>query len=642
MTAVRLPRRAGARGRRRLALVCGGLLAAWSATLAEAQVPDTIPADTVAGDTAQVPIPPEATVADTVPVDALAGTGLSDAPPFPAMPRAGREGWAWGTWSWGREALERYHSLSLLQLIERVPGVHVLRSGDFGQPSALTTLGGAGSRVRVYLDGFEIDPIGFTAHDLQQVALGGIEHVRVERRFDGIRVDLTPIRITDGRPLSGIEAATGVYGTKLLRALLVRGIGSAAMLSAGFEQASSNGVNFDEPFSYSAARASLSYSLGRRTSLQMEYRIENPQAGQGSAPIDASRRTLLLRGRSAPLPGLTLDAAIGRVERRPEDRDTIDADLGSVQGSLRAGYDLGRIWGEAGVRLRTDADPVGLPAREVEGRTGLRLLPWLAAEAELRSESALGESGTRGTVAVRAGPLGGLSAFGSVGYGEQPLVLVRDTVVEYPLPGEDSGVQRRVEPRFSSIAASVAGSRIGAEWSFPAGSLGGAAVFLPEGEVVPLGLLRRDRGLPSMEVGSAHGYEARASLPVPLAREYLRLEGSYTRWMDLGDRPYLPEEEARLAVQAHGIFFAGDLEPSLRVEVVRRGSMWVPTRDAGQLFQASVPYEMANLQLEIRILDVRAFFTFDNLTNIRTAADFPGVPLPGAFFYYGLRWNFRD
>src|SRR5690606_10382700 len=156
---------------------------------------------------------------------------------------------------WDRNQLDRYHALSLLQLLERLPGLHVLRSGNYGQPAGITTFGGGGSRVRVFMDGFEVDPLGFTAHDLQQIALGDLEHVRVERRFDGVRVDLTPIRLDDGRPLSGIEAATGVYGTKLLRALLVRGIGSSAMLSAGFDQASSRGVGFDEPFSYSSARA---------------------------------------------------------------------------------------------------------------------------------------------------------------------------------------------------------------------------------------------------------------------------------------------------------------------------------------------------------------------------------------------------
>jgi hypothetical protein len=39
---------------------------------------------------------------------------------------------------------------------------------------------------------------------------------------------------------------------------------------------------------------------------------------------------------------------------------------------------------------------------------------------------------------------------------------------------------------------------------------------------------------------------------------------------------------------------------------------------------------------------VRAFLVFDNLTNIRTAEDFPGLPLPGPLFYYGLRWTFRN
>src|SRR5690606_7341136 len=132
--------------------------------------------------------------------------------------------------------------------------------------------GGGGGRVRVYLDGFELAPLGLTALDAQQIAIGDLESVRVERRLDGIRIDLTPLRLPDARPLSAIEAGTGVYDTKLLRALLMRGVGRRMVAAAAFDQASSQGYGFDQAFSYSAARASLSYALTSRTVLQAEYR----------------------------------------------------------------------------------------------------------------------------------------------------------------------------------------------------------------------------------------------------------------------------------------------------------------------------------------------------------------------------------
>ena len=47
-------------------------------------------------------------VADTVP-DALLATEVDPAPPFPRMPRPGREGWAWGVRSWDRNQLDRYY-----------------------------------------------------------------------------------------------------------------------------------------------------------------------------------------------------------------------------------------------------------------------------------------------------------------------------------------------------------------------------------------------------------------------------------------------------------------------------------------------------------------------------------------------------
>jgi hypothetical protein len=113
--------------------------------------------------------------------------------------------------------------------------------------------------------------------------------------------------------------------------------------------------------------------------------------------------------------------------------------------------------------------------------------------------------------------------------------------------------------------------------------------------------------------------------------------------MDTGDRPYLPEQSGRIALEAHGLFFGGQLEPSLRVEALHHGAARVPSGvDATAFDGTSLAYTQANLQLQIRILDVRAFFIFDNITDQRVLADFPGRPLPGGRFYYGLRWTFRN
>lgn len=619
------------------------LLAITVPMTARGQEPVVIPSDTVAADTVTVPVPPQATTSDSLPVDTAAVDSFRAIRPFPDFPRGGRRGWGGNVREFGPEELLGYHSLSLLQLLERVPGLGVLRVGNFGAPAGITTLGGGGSRVRVFLDGFEIDPLGFTTHDLQQIALGDLERVRVERRFDGIRIDLTPMKLPGPRPLSGIEAATGAYDSKMLRALLIRGVGGSTLLTAGYDQASSQGVGFEDPFSFSSGRARLSYDLGSGTVLQAEYRSENAKSRERGASLDANRTTTLLRARSEPLPGLMLDGMIGRTTRTPESVDSLDATLGTTQGALRAALDLGRIWAEGSVRARSRGDELGLPARELEGRGGVLLLPWVSVEGEARTGEVLGAAGTRGSATARLGPLFGLSGFTMIGFGDQPLVTVRDTTLYLPVADTvDAPIEAHVEPRFSARAASAGGTRIGAEWGLPRGVIGVAGVLLPDGYSAPFGFRRLDRGREPIEVGEARGVEVYASLPVPLTRDFLRLEGWYSRWQELGGRPYLPEDEGRVALQAHGIFFAGDLEPTLRVEVLRRGSMLIPGDAPEVPMTPTAAYSLANLQLEIRILDVRAFFVFDNVTNIRTAADFPDRYLPGALFYYGLRWTFRN
>lgn len=607
-----------------------------------AQVPDTVPADTAARDTLQVPIPPDVMVQDTLPTDSVGQDSAVPVPPFPRFPAPPAGGWATGRWEWDRDQLLRYHSLSLLQLIERLPGINAFRTGDFGQPAGVTALGHAGARIRIFLDGFELDPLGFTTADLQQIALGDLESVRVERGLDGIRVELVPLRLADARPLSSVEAATGLYDTKLLRGLLMRGIGRRTTVLAGFDQSTTRGFGYQGAFSYRAARAAFSYALGERTAVQVEYRAETAESGAEGIPIDASRRTLLLRGRSELLPGVHVDAMVGRITRRPEDPDPLDVELSGYQGALRTALELGPLWVEGAARLRTDADDGAEPGTELEARGMLLPVPWLLAEGRVRAASLHGVSGMEGMGTVRVGPVGGLSAFGSLGFGSQPLALVRDTTIEPAVTIPFQRGESWVEPRFSAVSGSSAGARAGAEWAIGTAAIGAAGLAVPSGRVAPFGFTDVDRGLPAVDVEEATGVEAFATLPVPLTRGIVRVEGWLTHWTETGGRPYLPEQSGRVAMQVHGLFYGGELEPTLRVEAVHHGRSLVPDAEATGFSVQAAPYTMANLQLQIRIQDVRAFFIFDNITDLRGLTDLPGRQLPGGRFYYGLRWTFRN
>jgi hypothetical protein len=151
-----------------------------------------------------------------------------------------------------------------------------------------------------------------------------------------------------------------------------------------------------------------------------------------------------------------------------------------------------------------------------------------------------------------------------------------------------------------------------------------------------------DRGIGPIEADAARGVETQLSLVVPRTRDLIRIEGWANYWGQRGGRPYLPDYDARGTISAHGLFYDGQLEPTLSFEVATRGTMLVPTTALGNPLAETTPYTLTNLFLQIRILDVQAFGLWENFLNYQTAADIPGARLPGQRLIYGLRWAFRD
>lgn len=630
--------------RRAGSTIWGWLVAVLIATLApgslSGQVPtDTVPADTARSDTLVVPIPAGTVDPDTLPADSLMQRdSVIRVPPFPRWPDRRPLGWGAARWEWNRDELLRYHGLSLLQLLERVPGLLATRTGDFGSPAAVSALGAGGGRLRVFIDGFEVAPLGFGTPDLQQLGLVDLESIRVERGLQGLRVDLATLRMPeDGRPVSIVEAGTGVYDTKLLRALLMRGVGGRSVLSGSFEQATSAGFGFVQPFSASGSQLRWSYALDSLSVLQLEYHGKGVESTTESWPLSASERTLLLRGRSALRPGLMVDGMIGRTTRRSGEGDPLTRALSSLHAAARAVYDAGPASVEGSARLRTGAGAVGLPTIELEARGLFQPAGWLAAESEVRSTARQGTAALEWSGTLRAGAARGLSAFGTLALGERALGVVRDSTEE----GTET-TPREGFPVFATTAAGSAGARAGAEWATDRANVGVAALALSAGEVAPFGYYGIDRGTEVVQVGDAQGVEAYASVPVPLLRDLLRIDGTYQRWMKRGGRPYLPTQTARASALLHGLFFDSELEPSLRVQVEHRGRALVPGPQGDAFDGESVPHTLTDLFLQIRIIDVRAFLVWHNLLDVRGTADLPGRPLPGGRFFYGVHWTFRN
>lgn len=655
----RTARRAGSSGRSWLAAVVWCALCAGPAS---GQKP--APRDTIPGDSVRIEIPPEAVASDTLPGDSLMPAPPDSATPAPALPDFPDPlpaGWAFARWELTRDELLRYRGLSLLDLLERLPGLHSIRSGGFGRPAGLAPAGLGGSAVRLFVDGYEIDPLGSTSHEMQRIGLIDLESVRVERTPAGVRIDLFSFRLPDARAYSEVEAAAGNYGTRLLRATLSRVSGSRSVVTAAYDLASTNGVGLHEPFQARGGKIRWIYQLAPRTGLALELAQGGAERGGGTAPLDFTRRDLTLRARHELFEGLTVDGLIGRSWwRREGDRpaptatrpDTIRPDVGRTQGLLRALWTTGLADVELSARLRAGEEGATAPGVHIAARGVLRPLPWVTTEGEISAAAHAGAAATLARAAGRVGPFAGLSAFASITAGDRWVPLSRDTSITYEVVVEDTvggepvpstEARTRVEPVFSSVLSSAAGARLGAEWAGGGAVVGAAAVLLGPGIIAPFGVFF-DRGIDPVAAGSARGVEGYLSVPFPWTGRALRLEGSGSAWQEIGGRPYLPSTEARIGLEYHDVRIEGQLEPTVRVEAVHRGETLVPGIDGATFGHVAQPYTYLNLLLQIRVLDVRAYLIWENPTHNRLALDLPAGPgfQPGQRVVYGARWWFRN
>lgn len=668
--------------------VCGVAVALALVLAPELRAQDPVPADTLgprpdtvaprpaapdAGrDTLIVPIPPGPVVEDTLPEPAVSRDSLRaqqdsvrPTPQFPVFPEPRPTGWSVASWEWDRQELARMVTLSLMELLERVPGLVAVRTGGIGMPAGLGALGGGGGRVRVLLDGFELDPLTSATFDLQQFGLADLERVRVDRTLTETRVELFSRRLADARPFSMVEFGTGDFDVRMLRALFLRPVGERVIFAFGGDLLDSNGIPVRDPvrgvlrgapFALTGGFARLSYAFDAETGVQLEYRQAGVTRGAfvpdvgvpGRFADDAARRDVVIRGRTSPLPGLAVDAFLGRSSRAPEDTAFSGVETHSTQAGLRALYGRGPGWVSGAARARFgERVGVAAPGLELQASAGVRPLPWMEATGSVRQTTAAGVAGLELEGGVRAGPWRGVSLFANLGAGTRGLgILDPDTtsvtrVVTDTIDGEV--VERDTTVLvpgylFPAVSSAAAGLRLGTEWAGETGRAGVALLALDADRVVPFGL-GFDAFAPPAEPEPASGVEAFFDLP--LRYRALRLQGSYTRFADTGGRPYLPLEQGRLGLAFHGLFRERNLEPTLRAEVVHRGSAIVPGPAGAAFDAASSRHTTVNLYAQIRVVDVRIFLLWENLLDAQ-GADVPGYPLPGVRAVYGVRWNFHN
>jgi hypothetical protein len=122
-------------------------------------------------------------------------------------------------YSWDRNGLVATGALTLGELVDRVPGVTSFRAGWISAPE-MASLNGRFGRVRIFLDGIELDPLNSRLrgqHDLSLIDLWQLEDATVETAADEVRVHLRNWRITNTTPTTRIDIHTGDFQTNSYR-----------------------------------------------------------------------------------------------------------------------------------------------------------------------------------------------------------------------------------------------------------------------------------------------------------------------------------------------------------------------------------------------------------------------------------------
>ncbi|MBI4409085.1 MAG: Plug domain-containing protein [Gemmatimonadetes bacterium] len=535
-------------------------------------------------------------------------------------------GWSAGVWEWGPEALLASGAVSLTDLLEQIPGVVPVRSGLFGQPQAVSAFGMTGGRLELVLDGYALDPLHDATFDLSRLELVNLERVRVERRLDRLRIEIHTLAPGDRRAYSRVEVGTGDFDTNLFRGLLLVPRALIGPLSLGVDRLDTDGIGRRQNATSFAGWLKWGLVFGR-LGLQFELRQETAErGGEVVLPGKSSRRDLVLRARGQLLGGLVAELFHGWSSGEDQPADSA-VERSGTQAGARVLARGARWWAGATLRRRS-LDP--LPENEAELSAGVRWPGRLTLGGDV-GWADWRDAGGATSYEVRAelGPFGPARAFGSLARGERGVPFFPDTAA-----ANDTAFGSAA--RFTAAITERNAARAGLELARGGFRLGAAALTVVT-DSVPGFLLPFDSTPRLYAGGTVRGWELFGRLP--LFWHPLSLEGAYNAWISGFLWPYLPAHNWRASfVYHHSPLKSGNLELLLRLDGHERGAMDAPRVD-GALERVDA-LRALDLYLQIRVLDLRTFLRWENITHRLRMADLPDRALPGQRVFWGVKWQF--
>ena len=525
---------------------------------------------------------------------------------------------------WDRDALFASGALTLLELIERIPGVTGLRSGWFTTPQVGAYLGDV-QRVRVFYDGLELDaldPRGGNVLDLGEIQIWSLGEVSVERGAAELRVYCRSWTTERTAASTRTDVLTGDEETNLYRAFYGRRFSHGEAIQFAAQQYGSEVDRGGGGGDALALMGRLGWARSIWSADALILRTRRTRlaqfGGAGIPGVETERTEAYVRlgaGRPESGPWAQLIAASNAFEQiEPNDTlDPVDRTLSRAQYVAAAGY---ARWG---ARLTATQR-----ATIFEGKRYLAPSVQFGADGRYAGLSLLAEGDGRDSTKrleaiARLTPLPFVSLAGAV-------AQVRDRRDTIELAeGEAGGTALPLDEAL--YARAEAGLQLGRLWVTGGGILRHSTTL-----AAPIIF---DSAYQAVTEAETRGLFATARGRIWNAL-YADVVGVH--WEEPG--AYRPEWQVRseLYLRSNWIsrFPSGHFGILASVRHDYRSEVFFPRESS---FGLAGPSRIFTTQLEIRLVSAVAFWQFRNVAG-ELYEIVPGYEMPRQGNLYGVRWQF--
>lgn len=544
-------------------------------------------------------------------------------------------------YAWTREGLFASGALTLGELIDRIPGVSTFRKGWIAAPELAAVVGRLG-RVRIFLDGIELDPLSPRLggqHDLSLLDFWNLDDATVETASDEIRIHLRTWTIRSTVPLTRIDIHTGDLQTNSYRGYYGRRLPGGQVVQAGGWHYSTLNRRSDE----AGDRTSL---WGRLGVARNGWTVDATLFRSGHKYTEAAPDGATVTDTVVDMDGLST-IAIARAAwgnaghgpwfqalastqsfsiRNPSSIviDSVEGPGGGGPGGSPADPDTIEVSNDTTNTRPQFVLTGGLTRGPLRLSAAGRLRRWRGTTTFAPSFRAAYSSGalSLGLQADRS-PLDSLQRLeGTASLTLAGRAALTTTVSQFsPIEGLDAPTSRAVRAE--------AGLRFGRLW-LSAGTVFRDTAFLP----AAIGF---DTAYRTGVQSAASGFFATAR-----GKFYrdVGVDVSATRYQNPGI--YKPQYETRSRLyfdsDMRGKYPSGNLNVLMAVTHEYRTAALFPTADA---VLESSQYRSWSAELEIRLLSATVTFLYRNFLGAEYQ-QVPGFTLPSITSYYGVRWTFSN